>query len=708
MPRRSSRPRSRVQRLPLGLFGYRKGDVIEAASELEAEQQKAADALQSLADGQRQRIAQAVARRETLQEVLGRLKSDRERLERQLDQARRNAAVLDAGAKSEIAALQEAHDAEQARLAAYVPEVESQIAAAETEIRQLAQGLRRVLQGLGPGDGVDAASEFADVIAALCATPPEDLPVRRLAADRVLYAVPQSSVRLQMRGGAGVGTVHGVVASGLPPRVVGFAVSGEGADGVVPAADVVALLQGAVLVRDSYRIVDLADLPREAAHLIFSVARQQPAMAGAAAALPSGAWQARSEDKADDHESAAELSGSEATQEASGQSEGTAGAEPLGAAAPAMGLSADVEVQGSETGSTRTQPSEHPAAGQARTEAPPSPAQIQDEGPAEGAAAGGAGEPLDASPAAGAAEPGGMGAPDAPPATLATIQADAGPTIIDAEDADLTATGMPEAPAAAAETVANVGQATAAEAADGGLTPETSQAVHDGGVEAPTGSGPVDAGRAGPSAGGAGDDQSAAAAATSDGAEGHSDGAPAQAAAEPAAADSASAMQSTPGVAGGLNAEDAARAAAGAAPVPRWPADIPLPDWQMSLGAEGEVAASAEPSVVAQAESRPAAPVHDPGAASPAGAHGRAAAQEARDPARAVPPRPVGPTSGAASLNILAFIAGKVVGRDLVAPDGVLLAARGAQITPELVAQAETLGLLPEMIVYMTVPEAGR
>ena len=47
-------------------------------------------------------------------------------------------------------------------------------------------------------------------------------------------------------------------------------------------------------------------------------------------------------------------------------------------------------------------------------------------------------------------------------------------------------------------------------------------------------------------------------------------------------------------------------------------------------------------------------------------------------------------------------------GRDLVGPGGRTLAARGTRITPELVDAVEAARLLPEMIVYMTLPEDER
>lgn len=50
------------------------------------------------------------------------------------------------------------------------------------------------------------------------------------------------------------------------------------------------------------------------------------------------------------------------------------------------------------------------------------------------------------------------------------------------------------------------------------------------------------------------------------------------------------------------------------------------------------------------------------------------------------------------------FLAGKILGADLVTADGEVLAARGADITHELVQKAEAAGALPSLIAQMTLP----
>jgi len=51
------------------------------------------------------------------------------------------------------------------------------------------------------------------------------------------------------------------------------------------------------------------------------------------------------------------------------------------------------------------------------------------------------------------------------------------------------------------------------------------------------------------------------------------------------------------------------------------------------------------------------------------------------------------------------YIVGKIAGRDLVASDGTLIIAEGTPISKEVVEQAREAGLLPELIVHMTLPK---
>lgn len=87
---------------------------------------------------------------------------------------------------------------------------------------------------------------------------------------------------------------------------------------------------------------------------------------------------------------------------------------------------------------------------------------------------------------------------------------------------------------------------------------------------------------------------------------------------------------------------------------------------------------------------------------------GQAEATAAVPPAA---PAAVTATGAAPAVNragdLLGLLAGKVVGRDLSDPSGRLLARRGDPITAALVEQAETVGLLPTLILEMTWPEAG-
>ncbi|HEU4963926.1 MAG TPA: hypothetical protein VFV52_08745 [Bacilli bacterium] len=52
------------------------------------------------------------------------------------------------------------------------------------------------------------------------------------------------------------------------------------------------------------------------------------------------------------------------------------------------------------------------------------------------------------------------------------------------------------------------------------------------------------------------------------------------------------------------------------------------------------------------------------------------------------------------------YLVGKRVGNDLYDTDGLLLAEKNAEITPDLVEEADRAGKLPELILHMTIPGA--
>jgi len=79
----------------------------------------------------------------------------------------------------------------------------------------------------------------------------------------------------------------------------------------------------------------------------------------------------------------------------------------------------------------------------------------------------------------------------------------------------------------------------------------------------------------------------------------------------------------------------------------------------------------------------------------------------ASDPGPTSARGPLRPDSGAAPAvgpDVLAFLEGKVVGRDILDSDGQMVASRGERITPEVVARVEEAHRLPDLIVNMTLP----
>lgn len=297
----------RVQRLPLGLFGFRRADVAELAARMEAQELGAAESFRSVVQDQTERVARTLARRDALIDVLEGLRRDRGRLERQLAQARANASPLAEGTERQIARLSAEHAEERERLVAYLPEVDEAIASTEEEIRQLAAALQRVLHS--PAEPAEISAEFADVAVALLRRPPEQLPAHRLPGGRTLFELPSGAARVQVRGGANLGGLTGVVVSRPPQRVLGFSVGDGAAAGVIPASDVVALRQGQVMVRDKYRLVQIGELPEESAWTIFPLGPVQPAgpqeiaAAGVAAAQPTAAAEAAAADAVEPVES---------------------------------------------------------------------------------------------------------------------------------------------------------------------------------------------------------------------------------------------------------------------------------------------------------------------------------------------------------------------------------------------------------------------
>ncbi len=739
MASRESRPRFRVQRLPLGLFGFNRVDVLELATRLEAEQQGATDAFAAVEADQRERIIRTLARRDALEDLLARLRLDRERLAHQLELARQNTSAIDVGVREEITRLEAMHKHERVRLEGFLPEVDRAIVVAEEELRRLAEGLERILRGAGDL-AEDASTEFADVTAALLATPPEDMPVRRLSGGRTLFELPQHSVTLQVRGAAPAGSVTGVVVSGPPPRVLGFAVqTGEG-DGVIPAGDVVALRQGIVLLRDKYRLLDVNEVPEESTRVIFPVARPSRGQAGdretsrqvTEAALRAAA---QTEMAAGVERYAAE--GRHLADEPSGSAQSdellppaTFGEDIVDAAGVEDALSlgdgsgrdldvpAPVVPQGAGP-SREPVPSEVAVASvapdvQVGTESLPQPEERAEPGPECLPQAGLAGSGAEESGRPEVAET------FAAPPVLEECSAPIPPATSDdspepSAAAEAPAFGRVEGEAAAPAPMAVPAAETAAggPAAEGGadsplpepVLPEDVEPV----AEAAVADGPADGAatvmpREEP------EDTEASAREETDEALGDLGGgdletfgpAPKSHHESPSADTSAigapaagAEMSPAPHLAESAAPDGGRPAAYKETPVPEpdWPAGLPLPAWWMP-GERVEDAPRPQTTV-----SEPEAPRPRPPAARP----------PQRQPQRpSAPPAEARVVAGGSGLNILAFISGKVVGRDLYDQDGRLVAAQGTHITPDLVAEVEAMGLLPEMIVYMTLPEGGQ
>ncbi len=621
MPSRRTKPKLRVQRLPKGLFGYRRDDVMQAAERLDEEEQAAEEQFTARAADQEAEIARLRGRLGVLDDVLSRLRRDRAWLAHLVALARANASVLDEGSRREVDRLTVEQETEQSRLRSYMPRVEQEITDVEAEVRRLAQRLAQAVRDEGAVAPDAASNDFADVAAALFAKVPDHFPTRRLPRGRTLFELAPEGARLQLRGGAVVGKVIGVVVISAPPhRVLGFAVVEEdGRAGAVPAADVAALRQSTVLVRDGYRLVDEDEVPDEAARAIFPVARAVPAADGGQAADTVGAAQEnvpRSFVTTMEADIVAAVEEAAAGQEVAGSREDEGG-RPSTVAEDAR----PVPPVGAEAGADLASALQAGPSAVAQDPPPSAPhSGASPDGAADDAALGReATDALRAAPGADEVAP-----PDPP-----------------------TATGRPERTATGEER--------------SGLVQ---------GVEVP---------RAQPVVAGGSPGQETDGAKLSAASE-RGPGAPAV----PAAVGGNAARSETVVAAqgGGESETVAASAFSARAAEPAWPEDVPVPTWLL------------------EAEGGPST--------APASAGDPAVKDAPQPPQLGHPRRPVEPAASAAltpGLNIIAFLEGKVVGRDIVASDGSVLAVRGTPITAQLVERVEAAGMLPEMIVYMTVVE---
>ncbi len=576
----------------MGLFGYRREDVLRLAGQIEQDELAAHDQFAERVTEQESEVATLRGRLAALDDVLLRLRADREHLERLLALARDNSATLEAGTQREVDRLNAEQGEELARLREFLPRLEQEIAGVEGEVTDLAHRLDLVVRGdVSETSDAGSSGDFADVAAALLERTPKHFPVRRLPGGRTVLALPEGSARLQVRGGAVVASVVGLVVSPPPHRVLGFAVEGGDATGVVPAADVAALRQGIVLVRDKYRLVAESAVPDEATRAIFPVTR------------PSATGSPLVEEVPPARDDAADA--------------------------------ADFEAAGQRNVTQR--PPEETVAPQ-----PSVPEKLPGASPEVEADAP---EPQDAEPAAREMA--------AAVEDAATALEDVEPTAAEAE----TPGSEDEAPATRQDARAEVADVALAAPAQGDpLRTPTSAARSEGPP---------------------------------------SDGDRVKSSGEPPAAPPA-----WPEPAHALATSEVPQPDAPPDVEIEWPEGVPMPVWQLP---DERPAAAYEPPHRAAA-SRPQ-PTQVPPPEPPRSRPPEPPRPRAPEPAH----RPVaaGSPTLTPGLNILAFLQGKVVGRDIVDGAGNVLAARGASITADLVELVDAAGMLPEMIVYMTLPEGG-
>ncbi len=711
MASRGSRPRFRVQRLPLGLFGFNRADVLELATRMEAEQQGASEAFAVVEADQRERIIRTLARRDALEDLLRRLRLDRERLSHQLELARGNAAVIDTGVREEVSHLETLHKQERARLEGFLPEVDRAISVAEQELRRLAAGIERVVGG-AIDDALGTSTEFADVAAALLAQPPGDLPVRRLSGERTLFLLPERAVRLQVRGGAPFGYLTGVVVSGPPPRVLGFVAESEEGSGVIPAGDVVALRQGMVLLRDKYRLLAVEEVPEESTRVLFSVALPPKSQTHDEKEILPGnaADETAAAEWADLPDAEGSLPASNAPGDAPrGEILRVVPPQAEGSQPPESGAENNYEAVDPALPGTSAPagdaPAEEPQAVETADQ-PPMPAtaglpQPQDEpdGPSQAEDSHEAGDLRDAPLAepqaddlpfaAGFSEPPTSQEPEAPEAPPLAIAPDCAASSEDGQAAPLSSAHAAEEPGldrAGHDAAEATPEPTASGSVPGEIGPEDGTAPEESVAASsrPAGDSPGMAVQGQPAAhpGGGGD--------------------------LPLAPPPSVAREEQPPVNQAKTSlephSEEAPAAGKAETVAEalWPEELPRPAWQLP-GESGD--AGSAPLQVGQPPRGPQTPRTEPARPQAPRPQTPPSRPRQRPAAAAAEPKVV---AGASGLNILAFIAGKVVGRDLVGQEGRLVAAQGTRITPELVAEVEAMGLLPEMIVYMTLPEDGQ
>lgn len=277
-----SRPRFalRVEGLPLRLFGYRREDVRRWVEDLEAQDEVALRAHQDAVARQEAALARTAARRRTLEEILAHLTADTARLRDQVQRMRESAVALQEGARREADRLRAGYEGRLDEIRQAVPEVEDEIRRVEAELDALlaatgaAMGLDQPLAGDRQARDHGSAQALSEMAVAIFG-PDIDLDglqVRELAQDLFRTEAPLRSARVQTRSGELLGDLSALILFGRNLVLIGYEVAKEGIpQGAIPASDVVAVRRQTVIVGDTYRLLDAPGLPREESYTLVAI-----------------------------------------------------------------------------------------------------------------------------------------------------------------------------------------------------------------------------------------------------------------------------------------------------------------------------------------------------------------------------------------------------------------------------------------------------
>lgn len=650
-----------LEGLPNRLFGYRRADVKRLVQELEAADAEALEANGEASSRQEVAAARAEARRRALEEILAHLEADTGRLRDQVARTRESSASLEEGARREAERMRAAHEARLDEIRRTTAEVNQEIRRAEAELASILAAVSPAVEGaapasppLSPDASTGSPQALSDMAVAIFGPDIDvaSLSVSALTPDLFHTDVPSGSARVQTRSGEAIGTLKGIVLHGRNLAVIGYEVSRDGASrGAIPASEVVAVRRHSIIVADGFRLLDATNLPREESFTLVAI--------GSPPSRPRPDAPDADEEDVDLGQGSAE---DDLVSSAKGWEVDTdpdlllaeetpfAGRDP--SLAPTFGeepvLPADTgewELPDREESLTGDRlAGQEPASGTpAGDEDIEAPMWTLDEAPAEEDSLG----HRDVAPAPAVSEP--DAAADLLPPADWTDEAD-GAGVADLESAPLPVAQDGGRPADL----------------DGALpSVDWGAEVDDAAAEAPE---------------------------------------PAwqPAASAPQVPVPAASEEVLPAVDRGTDVEDApaepARSAISAAPaeaqppvdgtgeVSGWGDDglLPPPDWGDQGDAGTAPAAWSEPAAAGPA---PAAPPPTPPVPQ----------------APAARPRPA--ASAGLGDDVLMFLEGKIVGTDIYDAAGNLIAAAGTPIDAALVARAEAAGRLPDLIVYMTLPQ---